>query len=83
MKDSDIIQVWEYCIDSKAGHDWGAIKLTTVEVVDFGRMVVDAHTKGVHEGDRVNERSSYIIGDTATPERCAAYRRRNGYKRLK
>lgn len=82
MRDTDKVQIWRITVDEPEGYDWGAIRTTTVEVLDFERGVVETRTRGVHEGDRVDLRGNYSIDDRATPEGAAEYRRRHGYTRL-
>jgi hypothetical protein len=84
LADSDKIQIWTYKTESRgsACGELGPVKTKTTERVDFERGIVESHTVGKCEGERVDHRHTYTIGAEATPERCAAYRRRNGYTRI-
>ncbi len=83
VKDTDTVQVWTYETIVSAGHDWGRIATKTTETLDFDRHTATTHTVGTHEGEPVDRYDHYPIHESATPESAAAYRRANGYTRIK
>lgn len=82
MNDNDMVQTWKYTSKHRADDFAGEINTTTTERLDFTRMVVETHTVGIHEGERVNVRGSYPIDPICKgPEAAANYRRTHGYTR--
>lgn len=83
LRDTDRIQTWAFTTRVAPGHEWGDINTRTVETVDFDAGIVTTHTTGTHEGERVDRKDSFYVAEGATPERSAAFRRRNGATRIK